>query len=200
MATLREVKKRIRTVKLTAMNGLSLIVMPILLVASSTYGFDGKRKGLVLGGGLGIAPVSRYERPAVLVGNYYEKGAGVGLNLIIGYGWDERNLIVYEGNVTGWSSDDLNKTISQGFNGAAWYHYFGQTGHSVFSTVGVGVYVFEVEGLSANNMKAGILMGGGYAFARHWQIGGYLGFGQTSDGGRTIDHSHLNILMSALAL
>ena len=173
--------------------------MLIVSVASSTFGFDGHRKGFVLGGGLGVAPASRYEFPIVPYGGVSETGAGVGLNLIIGYGWDKWNMIVYEGNVTGWSSDRMNENISQGFNGAAWYHYFGQTAHPAFTAVGVGSYLFEVENSDGYNIKAGILLGGGYEFARHWQLGGYLGFGQTSYAGRTIDHTHFNILVSGVA-
>ncbi len=180
------------------------LAMTIVCV-SSTFGFDGSRKGFVLGGGLGFAPSSSWKGNVIDLNTQQivkadENGAGVGLNFIIGYGWDEKNLIVYEGNVTGWNSDlFVGQSISQGFNGGSWYHYFGPTGHSAFTTVGLGVYIFDVENYNANDFKGAILLGGGYEFARHWQFGGYLGFGQSSDVGGDFDHTHFNILVSGVA-
>lgn len=184
---------------------LTTVFVLILSVASSTYGFDGARKGFVLGGGLGFAPSSSWKGSVIDASTLQivkadESKAGVGLNFIIGYGWDEQNMIVYEGNVTGWKSDlFVDQSISQGFNGASWYHYFGPTGHSAFTTAGLGVYIFDVEKYKANDYKGAIPLGGGYEFARHWQIGGYLGFGQSSDAGGDFDHAHFNILVSAVA-
>ena len=58
MATLREVKKRIRTV---VSRLVFMVIVLTLLVASSSFGFDGNRKGFVLGGGLGIAPTAGWS-------------------------------------------------------------------------------------------------------------------------------------------
>jgi hypothetical protein len=179
--------------------------MLLLALASSGLAFDGNRKGFVLGGGLGFAPVSKWEGyvfdlSSMSVVKADEESAGVGLNFIIGYAWDEHNMIVYEGNVTGWKSDLFrDQSIAQGFNGAAWYHYFGIPGRSAFTVGGLGFYVFDVEDYDANDPKVGLLFGGGYEFARHWQVGGYIGLGQTEDPGGNFDHVHMNFLVSGVA-
>jgi len=186
---------------------LRAVVVLILSVVSTTYGFDGNRKGFVLGGGLGFSPRSSWEGNVVDLSTFPpqivkadENKAGLGLNLIIGYAWDEQNMIVYEGNVTGWNSDlFVDQSIAQGFNGASWYHYFGVPGRSAFTTLGLGFYVFDVKDYDANDAKGAILLGGGYEFARHWQLGGYLGIGKTSDPGGDFDHTHFSILVSGVA-
>jgi len=183
------------------------VLLFLVAFVSSSFGFDGHRKGFVIGGGLGFAPASSWSGKVLdassfppQVVNADENKAGLGLNLIIGYAWDEQNMIVYEGNVTGWKSDLFtDQTISQGYNGASWYHYFGRAGHSAFTTAGLGIYVFDVGDYDANNPGVGILLGAGYEFARHWQVGGYLGFGRTTDPGGDFDHGHFNILVGALA-
>jgi len=182
---------------------MSVTVMAILLSSSSAFGFNGLRKGFVLGGGLGFSPVSKWEADVPLgpfgtVG-LDESKAGVGVNILIGYAWDEFNMIVYEGNVTGYSSDLADQTLTQGFNGAAWYHYFGPAGKSAFTTLGLGVYSFDGEDTDAADPGFGIMIGGGYEFSRHWQFGGYVGFGRTSDAGVDIEHAHVNILLSVVA-
>jgi len=158
---------------------------------------SGDRTGFILGGGLGFSPVSSWSRE----GYYYfgqfvpsvdETGAGVALHLMIGYAWDDFNMIVYEGNVTGWSSFNVT---SQGFNGAAWYRYYGTPGHSAFTTAGIGFYVFG-DDFDFNDPGIGLLLGGGYEFARHWQFGGYLSFGRTFYGGLNYDHYHLSVLFT----
>ena len=186
------------------MRNLQTIVLTLtLLAASSASGFDGNRKGFVLGGGLGFAPVSSWSVDISPffgpISSINETGAGIGLNLIIGHAWDEQNMIVYEGNVTGWKSDFFDMTMSQGFNGGAWYHYFGIPGRSAFTTLGLGVYLFDGEDVTANDVGIGFLAGGGYEFARHWQVGGYFSLGRTSDAGVDFDHYHLNILVSGVA-
>lgn len=184
---------------------LVLSVVIGLVCISSSFGFNGQRQGFVLGGGLGIAPSSSWEGNvydvfAMQIVNADEHGVGLGLNFLIGYAWDEKNMIVYEGNVTGWTSDlFVDQSIAQGFNGGAWYHYFGVPGRSAFTTLGIGFYVFDVEDYDANDVGGAILLGAGYEFAPHWQVGAYLGAGQTSDPGGDFDHAHFSILVSGVA-
>ena len=175
----------------------------VLCMTGSSTAFDGQRKGFVLGGGLGFSPEATYS-VGLDLGPFGtltvdENGSGFGLNLVIGGAFNEQNMLVYEGNVAGWKSDILNDNISQGFNGAAWYHYFGPLGKSAFTVAGIGAYVFQAENYEDNDPGLGILLGGGYEFSKHWQIGGYYSFGKTSDSGVDFDHHHLNILVSGIA-
>jgi hypothetical protein len=176
---------------------LGILTVLTLVLTSSSFGFDGNRKGFVLGGGLGFSPAASWEVDGTSLD---ESGAGFGLNLVIGFGWDEQNMIVYEGNVAGWTSDFfLDRQVSQGFNGASWYHYFGPAGSSAFTTLGIGYYIFDVEGFDSNNPGLGLLAGAGYEFARHWQVGGYFSYGKTSDPFFDYNHYHINILVSGVA-
>lgn len=177
-----------------------LLLVTFLLIACSAMAFNGERRGFVLGGGLGFAPMASWSYdygPA----NFDDSKAGVAAHLVIGHAWDDFNMIVYEGNVAGYSTEVVwdDQTVSQGFNGASWYHYFRPAGRSAFTAVGLGLYVFDVEDYDANDPGFGMLLGGGYEFARHWQVGGYFSFGQTSSDGADINHSHFSVLVSGVA-
>ena len=174
------------------------VILSILL-AGSALGFDGDRKGFVLGGGLGIAPMAKWS---VELGSddYDEENTGLALHILIGGAIDEKNMIVYEGNATAYTTDILDKTAAQSFNGAVWYHYFGNTGKSAFTAVGLGFYSFKVEDFDANDPGLGILLGGGYEFSKHWQFGAYLSFGKTTEASVfDYKHSQISLLISTVA-
>ena len=186
------------------MRRTAVITMLLAIVSVSTAtGFDGHRKGFVLGGGIGFAPVAKWSVEESFLGHTVlsveETRAGVGLNMLIGYAWDENNMIIYEGNAVGYWSEIRDESIGQGFGGAAWYHYYGAKGKSGFTTAGLGLYSFDPETRDANDGGFGMLLGGGYEFARHWQVGGYLSFGTSSYHGLDYRHSHLSVLVSGVA-
>ncbi len=171
-----------------------LVIGLSLVLAVSASAFNGMRKGFVLGGGLGFAPQAKWE-----IGTIKEEKSGMALNFIIGYGWDESNMIVYEGNVVGYSSDIPNQTFAQGFNGVSWYHYFGPGQKGAFTAVGLGAYVFDPGDFSDPDPGGGLLVGAGYQFSPHWQVGGYFSSGKTSEGIFDYDHTHFSILISTVA-
>ena len=192
------------------MKKILVFLAAVSLLSTSSWAFNGVRKGFVLGGGLGFSPAAKWS-----VDDYYmgmqldtsETKAGVGLNLLVGYAWDEHNMIVYEGNVAGYKSDFFSdfpldprdRTATQGFNGAAWYHYYGPTGRSFFTAVGLGFYYFKVEDFEENDAGGALLLGAGYEFTRHLQFGVYLSGGRTSSDGVDFEHGHISVLMSAIA-
>ncbi len=106
-------------------------------------------------------------------------------------------MIVYEGNVTGRSEGDY--TISQGFNGVSWYHYFAQQGSGFFTVAGIGFYVLDIEDGPDIDPGAGYLIGGGYEFTSHVQATLYISGGQTSYEGIDLGHNHISLLVSAVA-
>lgn len=172
--------------------------MLLIVMLSSAYSFDNVRKGLVLGGGVGFAPYAKWELEELSI--IEDNSSGFGLNLLVGYAWDNNNMIVYEGNVVAYESIGIN--IVQGFNGAAWYHYFGPAGKTFYTTVGLGVYVFDPEDLKQNDFGGAILLGGGYEFSPHWHVGAYLSYGKTKDPDfDAIDYKHTNfsILVGGVA-
>ena len=215
MATLREVKKRIKTV---VSRLVFMVIVLTLLAASSSSGFDGNRKGFVLGGGLGIAPTAGWSGTgtfgaALVIIDTSEYRTGAGFNFLIGHGWDEKNLIVFEINMSRWKSDLLtiregsgqlllNSSIWQGYIGGAWYHYFGSVGRSLFTALGLGQYQFITLYSSTffdQSAGTGILIGGGYEFARHWQLGAYLSTGFTAEKLGRWNYTDIKVLVSAVA-
>jgi len=205
MATLREVKKRIKTVVSTPVVVVGVLT---LILATSSFGFDGNRKGFVLGGGLGIAPASGWSGKgtfgaALEVIDTSEYRTGVGFNFLIGHGWDEKNLIVFEINMSIWTSDLLlsRPNIVQGTVSAVWYHYFGLPGRSFFTAAGLGSYrvIRTVSQNLDQSIGGGYILGGGYEFARHWQLAGYFGLGASSEKYGPWTYTDLKVLVSAVA-
>jgi hypothetical protein len=174
----------------------------VLLVATGARAFDGQRKGFVLGGGVGFAPLASWQADIPVFNATVpadEQKSGFGVQFIIGGAFDERNMLVYEGQVVGYNSDIAGWSVVQGFNGAAWYHYYGSTGRSFFTTVGLGLYYFKVEDFAGNDPGGALLLGIGFEFAKHWQLGLSLAVGRTTWGGVDIDHAHINLLISGIA-
>ena len=154
-----------------------LTFVVLVMLSAQLFAFDGQRKGFVLGGGLGFSPVGRWsvaDNQAIFGGKTSESRPGIAANILIGYAFDNNNMIVYDGDATAYSSTFNDKISSQGADVFAWYHYFGPCGKSAFTTAGIGLYVFSVEEVGDFSSNLGFLFGGGYEFARHWQVGAYL--------------------------
>jgi hypothetical protein len=194
-----------------------VVALLVLVLAGSTPAFDNHRKGFVLGGGLGITPWANWKGEPVpsFLDKYEETGTGVGGHLIIGYGFDDVNILVFNVNGTAYPSDlisGVDITISQGFGGVTWYHYFPtQRGGAFFTALGVGRYAFGME-FEYQNFKVeghtnpgfGMLGGAGYEFGQHWQVGMFFSAGNTSEPyGSTVDidyeHAHFSVLASYFA-
>ncbi|MCP4683947.1 MAG: hypothetical protein GY867_00730, partial [bacterium] len=84
-------------------------VIIALVLFSSVLGFDGQRKGFVLGGGLGFSPVGAWKVDVDIfgqgIGSIDEDGPGAAVQIVIGGAFDEHNMLVYEVNVVGYNSD-----------------------------------------------------------------------------------------------
>lgn len=178
-----------------------ILVVVVVLCATSVFGFDGARKGFVLGGGLGFgyASVSMDNSNSDALTN-----AGGAINFLIGYAWDEQNMVVFlrDGVIysekTWWGG---TLTLAQGFSGAGYFHYFGPVGKSFFVTGGLGLQDWTPleSGWEANDYGFGILGGGGYEFARHFQVYGSFSFGKTSDPFDDFTHFQFQVGVSAVA-
>ncbi|HOP05744.1 MAG TPA: hypothetical protein PLF13_00490 [candidate division Zixibacteria bacterium] len=174
-------------------------ILCILLAASAANAFDGKRKGFVLGGGLGYGPLARLTIDYSSNDNYDNSGSaslnnsGPATSVLIGYAWDEHNMIVYLREAVFYKVRE--ETFGQGFGGAAVYHYFGPVGRSFYVVGGLGLqdwFTFIDGDYESNDAGIGVLIGGGYEFARHVQIHGTVSFGSTSD---LYDYTHTQIAL-----
>ena len=195
-----------------------ILVTPflVLLFVSVCSGFDNNRKGFVLGVGAGIAPLSQFS-----IGATKENEPALGSNLIIGHGLDNRNIVAFEINITYRDSDYYSEigrrtskrfdffnidtlgpfhgsqTITQGFLGVSWYHYFSPLPKAPFTVVGVGRYSLTPKSLRGTDSGFGFLIGGGRGLSRHIQIAGYYSHGQSGYG--ALKHDQVSVLISYIA-
>ena len=179
-----------------------VLILILALCATSAFGFDGVRKGFVLGGGLGFgyASVSMDNAPGV----ESLTNAGGAVNFLIGYAWDEQNMLVFLRDGVIYSEETVwggSLTLAQGFSGVGYFHYFGPLGKSFFMTGGLGLQDWTPleSGYEANDYGFGILAGGGYEFTRHVQVYGSLSFGKTSDIFADYTHFQFQLGVSAVA-
>lgn len=176
-------------------------VLIFVIAAINANAFNGLRKGFVLGGGLGFGPVANVTAERT---NAELENSGLALNFLIGYAWDEQNMIVFLRDGVIYSEETIfggSINLVQGFSGAAYYHYFGPVGKSFYVVGGLGFQDWSSldSDYDSNDVKAGILLGLGYEFARHVQIHGSLSFGKTSDPIQDYKHTQMQIGVSAIA-
>lgn len=194
-------------------NILTLLLIFLLFLTVRTFAFDGKRKGLILGGGLGFISVAHWKAECLGL-DYHENKISWGENIIIGYGWSEHNMLVLELNIASYTSKVLDLAMVQGFVGPSWYHYFRTQGRSLFMVLGIGMYRFvRRSGIYVSfdyNPRVsppqpfgcsgvGYLIGCGYEFARHLRITAYVSGGHTSEDEKNYGNRHVNILLNAVA-
>ncbi len=190
-----------------AMKRLLVAIVLFFVFTRSVSAFDSSRQGVVVGGGLGHAVNSHWGNSDT---PFNENRRGVGFNFLAGYAWDNRNLVALEINATSYVSEVewgegrftgfTNQNVLQGFVGVNWYHYYpaGRVGE-FFTSAGLGMYSFNVQAVDANKPGVGALIGFGFAYKRHFQLGFYLAGGRTSSSKSGFSHSHISILASALA-
>lgn len=181
-----------------------LVVLTMLPVATLAFtAFDGNRKGIVLGGGLGVSPVARWSQDGL-----GESMVGFGLQMVAGYAWNEHDMIVYENNVTMYSSEYFKSggfwgserlLMRQGFEGASWYHYWGSPHRAVFTVGGLGSCIFDRSENYHSDARGAYLLGAGCEVSRHFQVGLYYSGGCTDDAGREFSHRHVSVLVSGVA-
>jgi hypothetical protein len=182
-----------------------LAALAVALVSSpfAAAAFDGNRKGIVLGGGMGLSPTARWSAELAS-----ECKFGVGVHFFAGYAWDEQNMVGYEKNGTVYHSKYYNSDslvgsgdllTAQGFQGASWYHYWEQPARALFTVVGLGFCEFDRGEGYHSDPGGAYLLGTGYQFTRRLQAGLYYSAGRTSDAGHDFAHRHLSLLVSYFA-
>ena len=190
-----------------------LVLSAIFLLGMNSVAgaFDGHRKGFLLGFGLGFCPIATSSHSNEGV-SFKESGSGLASSFQMGYGWNEINTIVLDVNITKFSGGLYDgRTSSQSLSGLAWYHYYGEKGKAFFTTLGVGFMSHDLEGsyisirfgpidpepkpVRPRDDGPGVLLGGGYEFSPHWQIGGFLSSGKTSSGSTDFSHAHFSVMV-----
>ncbi|MCK5124776.1 MAG: outer membrane beta-barrel protein [candidate division Zixibacteria bacterium] len=178
-------------------SGLVLIIC-VLLFVSSSQAFDGNRKGFVLGGGVGFSPYAEWSWKDVGIN---EKKAGVGIDFLIGYAWNDRDMIVIEYNGVIINSDYFNQSAFLTFAGPVWYHYFNKEPKGFYTTLGLWRYGFSI-GEEGTSSGWGYMIGGGYEFYKNIQVGLYWGGGSVKLCKNDTNKSgmnHLSMLVTIVA-
>jgi hypothetical protein len=177
-----------------------LMSLTLLIVCCTTtsWAFDGQRKGFVMGGGLGFGPVA-----TVKVDDFDESYTGIAINLLIGYAWDNQNMITVmrDGVVYTIDFGSDKVTVAQGFGGIVWSHYFSHFDKGGFINLGLGLQDWSSleDEYESNDPGVGVLAGGGYEFTRHVQIYGNFSLGKTSFQNIDFSHTQLTVGVAAIA-
>jgi hypothetical protein len=161
---------------------LIAILISLLMLSGNAHAFDGHRKGFVLGGGVGFAPVADYQRTEVDVKTTQ---SSISFDLIIGHGISDRDLLLIDYRLAPYSVKDVPELdVVQGFLGITWHHYFLATNKSLFSSVGLGRVLLATMDLRRSRTPSklfddhwnssgsgwGMTLGLGYQFARRLEI------------------------------
>ena len=195
----------------------SLLLLTLLLVlGGNSMAFDNLRKGFVLGAGIGFSPTVKTEVDATIapgseddfyLGSLSGSEQGLAFQLLFGYGFNEHTVLAYEGDVSWYyyeniiPDDKLN--ILQGFNSIMLYHYWGSVGNSFFTAAGVGLTYWDTNYTDPNQSELGFVLGAGFEFSPHLQLGAYWGNGKTKNTdfpGVEFEgtHTNLSIVLTAV--
>jgi hypothetical protein len=178
-------------------------IIAILVLSTATHAFDGKRKGFVAGLGGGVAPVIHWSSD-YLSSDVNESGYGV--NFLIGYAWNDKNIITYEGIAWLYELPQSSSEFSiYALDGARWYHYYGKQ-RRLFTSLGVGWFLGGDDGEDFEISGYGYTAGVGYEFLRQLQVGVYYIGAHKSSNSSTVDdfkvetnHSVLAVLVTLVA-
>lgn len=176
-----------------------LLLVCLFYVTSFCDAFDGNRKGLVLGGGVGFSPKAEWNWNDMFAG---ENKSGVGWEFLFGYAWNNKNILVAEYNGALFSSDFYNQDVILLYAGPVWYHYFKEGSKGWYTAIGLWRYgISLVEDNKLANGWGGIV-GGGYEFTKQVQVGIYYGAGKIKYCGSDDDRSwcqHINLIITVVA-
>ncbi|HVP07683.1 MAG TPA: hypothetical protein VMS71_07570 [Candidatus Acidoferrum sp.] len=177
----------------------AIVIAAILLAASGvSNAFDGARKGFVAGAGVGIAPRAHWSSSLL---NINASEFGVGGELILGYAWDNRNMLVYDGAGCLFTTSQLvHGTTVQGIDAVRWYHYWGKGPRQFFTALGVGSTMFATQYCGVDGSGFGYSLGVGRELFKQVQAGVYLLGGRTSnDYGLKASHLDVLVLLTIIA-
>jgi len=157
------------------MKRLYLVLMTILVFLGSVFGFDGQRKGIILGGGIGFdIGYSKYNW--ALTGHDFERsrerkqfGGGVATDFKIGYAPSNQLEIVYRNKASIVPMESVPVFI---LNSVNVNFYFKEQGPSPLISAGLGlaVNIYPFVRSSIERTGFGFHIGGGYEISKHWAV------------------------------
>lgn len=170
-----------------------IIVLSLLLCGTSpSQAFDGNRKGFTLGCGLGMGRTI-YEAAGRSAGK-----SDVATSFSAGYAWNEQNEVAL------WSSG----ASKEGFHGLVYTRYFAPApGKAYYLHAGAGLRYshrfrkpsFIDFGPHWPKIGLGLMVGGGYEFAPHYQVHSGISYGTIDNAGRDYHIWQVQLALMALA-
>lgn len=145
----------------------ALLIVLALGSMETAAAFNGQRQGFLLGFGLGASSLK-----------YEAGGSNTSLvsDLKLGYGFSDQFLLFYTNKVN-WRSagGDVDGLALHGMSGIGANYYFTPNAPSFFLGGGVGLasrYLIRTDsdGDINSHSGTGFYLGGGFEFARHWNL------------------------------
>jgi hypothetical protein len=188
-----------------------LVLALITMTATPALGFDGKRKGFILGGGLGFGMTSfsqTLEFGGLKETSDTENKGAFATDFKIGFASDEQLEIYYASKVTWFSITnvyDEDVIVANGLNAVGVTYNLKPTSPTYFVTGGIALATWDLpfENPAPDTWFGfGLYAGGGYEFAKHYSVELDLLYGNPGDSeaGLKISSSALSFKLSVNAL
>ena len=190
-------------------------IVCLLIVLTVTAGllnaFDGKRKGFILGWGLGMGKLDITEKYNEVKTDGNMKDYNFATNSKIGWGFNE-NLEVYYTAKNFWGThknrEDKKETFATGVSAIGVSYFFNKKAEttwkpSLFVSGGAGIAgwqnPFEDKDEEETMAGFGFFGGFGYEFFKHYSIEADFIMGNPHKGSHKIDMNGFSITINALA-
>ncbi len=168
-------------------------VLPVLilslLVSGTVWGFDGQRKGFIVGGGLGLGATTYKQKQDSFLGSIetdWKNKFGFMTDFKIGYA-PTQQLEIFYSDKGSWFDYDGEIALT-GLGAAGVNYYLRPEGPTFYLGGGVGISTFITSPLKSNtdtDLGFGFYVGAGYELVRHFaiQLDFMYGIPQESSGG-----------------
>ena len=159
-----------------------LVLVLSLFVTSTVWGFNGVRKGFILGGGIGLGMTSFKEELGSLSTDWSSNFAFM-TDFKIGYAPTNQVEVVYSSKGSWWGESGV--TFLHGYHTAAVNYFIAPQTPSFYVTGGLGFSTLSApfEANTSTDVGFGIFAGGGYEFAPHYALEFNLAYGAPGDSG-----------------
>jgi hypothetical protein len=180
------------------------------MIVSNAQAFDGNRRGFFLGGGLGPGLTNFSQTVGYSIFSVTSdrvNKASFLTDFKIGYAPSDKYQIYYFNYVSWFGLDNVfgdNVMIGNGVGGLGLTFYTQPQAPSTYFNFGIGLSSWDA--VSEDNgdtwWGVGIMLGGGYEFARHWALEGTFTYGHPSitEGGITASTDALAFGVKIIAL
>lgn len=175
-----------------------LIACAVAVVVCGEAGaFDGHRRGFTIGLGAGFGVLTHFNDHQTGI---KETRQSLALELPIGYGWSDTDLLVFLPAPAFFKSDKLcDSQVMQGLWSLRWYHFFRDQHGTPFVSLGAGRAVFSTCCDDIYAAGPGLGAAVGYQFVAHLTVECQYFHGWTTDNGRDFSHDSLSLVVSLWA-